>query len=128
MKIALTYEFSSAHLYHQKNWSDQKNKDTFGKCYSEHGHGHNYRLQVEIEIGEQNIEVAHSAIQAVLKPIISKIDHAHLNFDIPYFKDLVPTTENISLYFKVQIVLPAPYQLKCLRLFEMDSIFVELTL
>jgi len=128
MMIVLTYEFSSAHLYHQKTWSKQKNKEVFGKCYTEHGHGHNYKLHLEIEIGDASPELALAAIQNIVKPVISKIDHAHLNFDIPYFKDLIPTTENISLYLKDQVVLPAPYQFKSLRLFEMDSIFVELTI
>jgi len=128
MMIILTYEFSSAHLYHQKTWSTQKNKKVFGKCYTDHGHGHNYKLELEIEIGDTPIEEAYNSIQTVIESIISKIDHAHLNFDLPYFKDLIPTTENISLYLKDQIVLLAPHQLKLLRLFEMDSIFVELTI
>lgn len=128
MMIVLTYEFSLAHLYHQKKWSTQKNKEVFGKCYTEYGHGHNYKLQLEIEIGNTSLKAAHTAIQTIMKPLIGTIDHAHLNFDIPHFKDLIPTTENISLYLKDQIVLPAPYQLKLLRLFEMDSILVELTI
>lgn len=128
MRIVLTYDFSSAHLYHQKKWTIQKNKEVFGKCCTDHGHGHNYKLQLEIEIGDTRLEDAHTTIQAVMKPLIGTIDHAHLNFDIPYFKDLIPTTENISLYLKDQIVLPAPYRLKLLRLFEMDSILVELTI
>jgi 6-pyruvoyltetrahydropterin/6-carboxytetrahydropterin synthase len=128
MMLVLTYEFSSAHLYCQKKWSVQKNKEVFGKCYTDHGHGHNYKLQLEIEIGDPTISTVHADITAAIEPVISKMDHAHLNFDIPYFKDIIPTTENISLYLKNQIQLPAPYQLKLLRLFEMDSIFVELTI
>ncbi|MDX9731554.1 MAG: hypothetical protein RBT63_07270 [Bdellovibrionales bacterium] len=46
--LATTYsrEFSTAHLYHQPSWSEEKNRAEFGACFSQYGHGHNYRLEV----------------------------------------------------------------------------------
>lgn len=128
MIVIFNFEFASAHFYQQKKWSPQKNKEVFGKCYTEHGHGHNYRLELEIDIGETPVEKAYDAVNASVQPIVDRLDHEHLNFKIPLFKDTVPTTENISLFLRDQIEIPAPYQLKLLRLFEMDSIFVELTI
>lgn len=128
MILILDFEFAAAHFYENKNWSEQKNKDIFGKCYTPHGHGHNYKLQLEVAIESAPQEAAKAEIIRLVLPIINRLDHSHLNFDVPYFKNRVPTTENISLYLKDQIQLPAIYQLKRLRLFEMDSIFVELTI
>lgn len=132
MILILDFEFAAAHFYENKSWAVQKNKDVFGKCYTPHGHGHNYKLQLEIDVANapltKDLAQAKAEISSRVLPIIDKVDHSHLNFDHPYFKDRVPTTENISLYLKDQIDLPAPYRLKLLRLFEMDSIFVELTI
>lgn len=125
--IALfSFEFSSAHFYHQKKWSAEKNRTVFGKCFSEYGHGHNYRLELEIDIGPHPATNTKNLISQSVQPTLDLIDHEHLSFKIPQFKDQIPTTENISLYLRDQIVIPPPFKLKLLRLFEMDSIFVEL--
>lgn len=128
MILILSFEFATAHFYKNKTWSPQKNNEVFGKCYTPHGHGHNYKLELEVDIGKHAPDKAKKTILEHVQPLIERIDHRHLNFDVPYFKSLVPTTENISLYLKDQIAIPAPYRAKRLRLFEMDSIFVELTI
>lgn len=128
MIAIFNFEFAAAHFYHQKKWSPKKNQDIFGKCYSDYGHGHNYRLELEVDIGEADILTAKQVIIDSLKPSIDRVDHQHLNFKIPLFKTIVPTTENIALYLRDEIQIPHPYRLKLLRLFEMDTIFVELTL
>jgi 6-pyruvoyltetrahydropterin/6-carboxytetrahydropterin synthase len=127
MILILEFPFSSAHFYEQKKWSSAKNTEVFGKCYTPQGHGHNYRLELEIDIGNRLSAKAKSEIVSSVQPVIDRLDHEHLNFKIPFFKENVPTTENISLYLKDQIEIPPPYRLTKLRLFEMDSIFVELT-
>lgn len=128
MILIFDFEFSAAHFYKNAHWSSEKNRTVFGKCYTPYGHGHNYKLQLEIDIGAIAAPLAKTVINTLVAPLIHQIDHRHLNFDIAHFQNLVPTTENISLYLRDQIALPAAYQLKRLRLFEMDSIFVELTL
>ena len=130
MIMTLTFHFSSAHLYHQKKWSHEKNLEVFGRCYTDHGHGHNYRLEVDVDVSNNLPKLkpaAAVAIRAAINSVLQRLDHEHLNFTIPFFKDNIPTTENISLYLRDQIAIPAPYQMKLLRLFEMDTIFVELT-
>lgn len=126
MILILSFEFSSAHFYQQKKWTPEKNKQVFGKCYTEFGHGHNYTLELEIDIADHEPAQAKKSITPHVKHVLDAIDHEHLNFKIPYFKDVIPTTENISCYLRDQIEIPSPYRLKLLRLFEMDSIFVEL--
>ncbi len=127
MTLICEFHFSSAHLYEQKKWSIEKNQTVFGKCYTDYGHGHNYRLELEIEIGNESTKPAHDLISKAVQIVLDRIDHQHLNFTIPAFKETVPTTENISLYLRDQIQIPSPYRLCLLRLYEMDSLFVELT-
>ena len=40
--------FSSAHRYFQKKFSEEKNKEVFGRCYTKYGHGHNYLFEVTL--------------------------------------------------------------------------------
>jgi len=87
-------EFSCAHFYRQKNWSEQKNRDVFGLCFTEYGHGHDYVLEAEFAEGAIAPEMAQEALRALRQ----KLDHQHLNFVIPEFREQIPTTENILLY------------------------------
>jgi 6-pyruvoyltetrahydropterin/6-carboxytetrahydropterin synthase len=128
-------QFSSAHLYRQDKWSEQKNQSEFGACFSEFGHGHNYVLEAYFagEINPQTgLLVNLIDIEPILKTIVAEFDHKHLNFTHPHFKDLVPTTENMAtfLYKKIQEALPilniSSLELVKIKLFEDQDLWVEI--
>ena len=50
-KCTLTkiYSFSAAHRLHNENFSDEKNKEVFGKCNNPQGHGHDYYLELTVK-------------------------------------------------------------------------------
>lgn len=98
MKLTLSQSFSSGHLYQQKNWSIEKQKNIFGKCYGEYGHGHDYIVFIQIEIENYNEDDV-TQYQNQLDQIVTLLDHKHLNFEIIEFKNENPTTENLCLYF-----------------------------
>ena len=94
--------FNSAHKLANNNWSKEKNYDIFGKCSYENFHGHNYELIVKLT-GDIDPETGMLMDLSVLKKIIKKevedvLDHKNLNLDIPYFKDLIPSTENLAIF------------------------------
>ncbi|TDJ60202.1 MAG: 6-carboxytetrahydropterin synthase, partial [Nitrospina sp.] len=35
----------------------------------------------------------------VIDEIIEKVDHKNLNVDVPFLKDVIPTAENLAIYF-----------------------------
>lgn len=111
----LEAHFSSAHLYSQPKWSKEKNQTEFGRCFTEYGHGHNYLARAEWK-DVPTSEVSHLRNQ--FDSIVSVLDHEHLNFVIPEFKNKVPTTENICDYLKEKIQDKIPYPLLRLELFE----------
>ena len=81
---------------------DIKNKEVFGKCSNKNYHGHNYELIVSVT-GFIDPETGYVIDISVLKNIIkdyieTELDHKNLNLDVPYFKDIIPTAENISIY------------------------------
>jgi 6-pyruvoyltetrahydropterin/6-carboxytetrahydropterin synthase len=93
--------FNSAHRLYRKDWSDEKNNQIFGKCNNPNFHGHNYDLTVSVT-GEIDQETGFVMDVKILSDLIkSKIensfDHKNLNLDVPDFKDLNPTAENIAV-------------------------------
>ncbi|MBT4472954.1 MAG: 6-carboxytetrahydropterin synthase, partial [Bacteroidetes bacterium] len=102
-KIAIVRceHFNAAHRLHNKNWSDQKNKDVFGKCNNPNYHGHNYDLEVKV-IGQCDPETGYVIDTKILSDLIKKhvldrYDHKNLNLDTQEFKDVNPTAENIAI-------------------------------
>ncbi|MDZ4676191.1 MAG: 6-carboxytetrahydropterin synthase [Oligoflexia bacterium] len=122
--------FSSAHRYYQKKFSEDENKKIFGRCYTEHGHGHNYILEITLG-GEPDPDTGMvinlTDVDHVLKAVTDPLDHQHLNFDIPYFKEVVPTTENLARYCYdgVKKLLTTKVKLVRVRLFENPELWSD---
>ena len=101
MRIAIFRKahFNAAHRLHNPAWSDAKNKETFGLCNNVNYHGHNYEIEVKV-VGEVNPETGYLIDLKFLKDVIkeeveNRFDHMNLNMDVPEFKELMPSTENI---------------------------------
>ena len=131
-KIAIVRceHFNAAHRLHNKNWSDQKNKDVFGKCNNPNYHGHNYDLEVKV-IGQCDPETGYVIDTKILSDLIKKhvldrYDHKNLNLDTQEFKDVNPTAENIaiSIYNLIKPKLASGLELK-IKLYETPRNFVE---
>ena len=134
MKITVCRKahFNAAHKLHNKNWSKEENTKVFGKCSNENIHGHNYELIVKI-YGEIDQNTGMVIDLSYLKKIIEKeieeeLDHKNLNLDIPYFKKIIPTTENLAIYIWKK--LNKAIELNCkitVVLYETPRYFVEYT-
>ena len=93
--------FNAAHRLYRKDWSDDKNFEIFGKCSNPNFHGHNYELIVSVT-GEIDEETGFVIDMKVLKDLIKveiedAFDHKNLNVEVPEFKELNPTAENIAV-------------------------------
>jgi 6-pyruvoyltetrahydropterin/6-carboxytetrahydropterin synthase len=93
--------FNSAHRLHNTSWTDARNATVFGKCANPHYHGHNYELVVSVK-GEIHPETGFVMDMKILKNLIEteieeQFDHKNLNEEVPEFKTLNPTAENISV-------------------------------
>lgn len=93
--------FNAAHRLYRPDWDGQKNDDVFGKCNNPNFHGHNYELEVGVT-GEVDPVTGYLIDVKKLKTIIKEeiedyLDHKNLNLDIPEFKDINPTMENIAI-------------------------------
>ena len=104
MKITICRKshFNAAHKLYNPVWSKEKNLDVFGRCSYENYHGHNYELIVKLE-GEIDQDTGMVMDLSDLKKIIVRevedvLDHKNLNLDIDYFKDKIPSTENLAVF------------------------------
>ncbi|MEP7235274.1 MAG: 6-carboxytetrahydropterin synthase [Ignavibacteriota bacterium] len=122
--------FSAAHRLYNPTFSSERNEATFDKCNNPMGHGHNYTLEVTVAgvpdpLTGYVIDLKKLA-SIVDEFIIDKVDHKHLNYDVPELRGIIPTAENIALVFW-QLLLPKINEgkLHSLKVFESDNNFVE---
>ena len=121
--------FNAAHRLYRKEWNDETNQSVFGKCSNPHYHGHNYELIVGIT-GEIDQETGYLIDLKIVKDLIKSevedaFDHKNLNVEVPEFKDLNPTAENIAvvIYNKLKPKLDPKFDLT-ITLYETPRNFV----
>ena len=121
--------FNAAHRLHRKDWSFEKNDAVFGKCNNPNFHGHNYELIASVT-GEIDPETGYVIDVKILKDIIKAevedaFDHKNLNIDVPEFKNLNPTAENIAvvIHNKIKAKLEPKFHLE-ITLYETPRNFV----
>ncbi len=124
-------EFCASHRYHKPEWDAEKNRATFGACNNDPGHGHNYMLEVTVagDVDPRTGMVVNLFdLKVVLLQVLEEFDHKHLNLDLPYFKQQIPTSENIArvLWDKLDAQRDIG-TLQRLSLYEDEDLCAELT-
>lgn len=100
LTVTRTYDFSASHRLHSRTLSDEENREIFGKCNWENGHGHNYEVEVTLS-GDPDPRTGllwdlDRLDRIVEEEVLSPYDHKHLNYDTADFRDLNPTSENLT--------------------------------
>jgi len=124
--------FNAAHKLCRDDWSDEKNKEVFGKCANANWHGHNFDLFVTVKgtpDPETGFVVDLKTLSSIIKEhIVEELDHRNLNLDVPFMKNVMPSTENLAI--KIWEILYPLVQsercvLHCVKLYETENNFVE---
>jgi 6-pyruvoyltetrahydropterin/6-carboxytetrahydropterin synthase len=123
-------EFSAAHYYWNDGWSQQENEKVFGKCANRNGHGHNYTLEVTVAGDIDPVSgfvVDLKALKDVIeREVIQVYDHRHLNLEVPEFRTMIPTTENIAIAIWKRLEKKiAGARLERVRVYEMPDLFAD---
>jgi 6-pyruvoyltetrahydropterin/6-carboxytetrahydropterin synthase len=118
--------FEAAHRLHNPAQSDEWNRRVFGKCNNPHGHGHNYVIEAAVT-GEVDPETGYlidmKDLKAVLnRLVVSEVDHRHLNIEVDWLSDIIPTAENLAREFfeRVAPELPEGVELASITVHETD--------
>jgi len=108
VKVSRQAHFNAAHRLYCADWSFEKNQEVFGLCNNPNYHGHNYELIVSVT-GEIDPITGYVMDMKVLKDLIKSevenaFDHKNLNLEVPEFKEMNPTAENIAvvIYHKLR--------------------------
>ena len=131
MKVTVSRKahFNAAHRLFRKDWTNEKNDLVFGKCNNTNYHGHNYELIVSVTgaIDEETgfVVDVKTLAELIKTHIEDAFDHKNLNLDVPDFKDLNPTAENIAvvIWNKLRIHIDADKDLE-VTLYETPRNFV----
>ena len=123
-------EFSAAHYYWNENWSAEENARVFGKCSNRNGHGHNYTLEVtvagEVDAVSGFVVDLKQLKEVMEREVVQIYDHRHLNREVPEFKNVVPTTENMAIaIWKRLDGKVAGAKLHRVRVYEMADLFAD---
>ncbi|MBM3787160.1 MAG: 6-carboxytetrahydropterin synthase [Acidobacteria bacterium] len=132
MYISRRAEFSASHVCRSVELSAEENLSLYGPGANANGHGHNYVVEVTLS-GTPDPTTGMIYDLKDLKDImhsevVDPMDHRHLNFEVPPFDKVVPTTENLTLeiwrrlepHFK-----QGPARLHCVRLYETEDTYVD---
>ena len=93
--------FNAAHRMYREEWSEEKNKEVFGKCANPNWHGHNYDLFVTVK-GEITFATGYLMDLKDLKVIINdyvieKLDHKNINKDVDFMAGKMASTELLCI-------------------------------
>ncbi len=121
--LTLQFEFCAAHRLHCDDLSDEENLALFGKCSNPSGHGHNYLLDVTVEGRPDprtgNVIPTSLVEQTVKQVVIDRFDHKNLNVELPDFRKLNPSVENIAqVIFNLLENEFVPHRLAAVRVHE----------
>src|SRR6266699_7122206 len=100
MVITRKVEFSASHICRNPLLSDQENQRLFGMAANPQGHGHNY--VVEVSLAGDPDPVTGMVLdlkelkEILMRQVVEPYDHRFLNYEVPPFDRVVPTTENIA--------------------------------
>src|SRR5512140_233686 len=98
--LSRTIHFNAAHRLFNPGRSEEWNRATYGDSANAAGYGHNYALDVSVA-GEADavtgMVVNLTDLDRVLKEEVDRpLDHKNLNLDVPEFREVVPTFENLA--------------------------------
>lgn len=124
--------FNAAHKLENPNWSEEKNKEVFGKCCNKNWHGHNYDLYVTVK-GKVNPDTGFIINLKDLSTLIrteicDTLDHKNLNLDVDYLQGILPSTENVAVVIWQRLfdkIKALGATLHGIKLYETENNFVE---
>jgi len=132
MLLTRRAEFSASHVCCQPSLTAEQNRQLYGAAANPSGHGHNYVLEVTLE-GEPDpvtgmVYDLKKLKDVIQQTVIEPMDHRFLNYEVPPFDKIVPTTENVAAEIWSRL---APHfengraRLHNVRLYETEDLYVD---
>jgi 6-pyruvoyltetrahydropterin/6-carboxytetrahydropterin synthase len=92
-------------------------------------HGHDWKIQIEVaadRLNEIGMAIDFHQLQDITQDILKQFDHQYIN-ELPQFKDLNPTAENLAkyIYEQVEMKLPDGVQMDQISIWEGEKYCVR---
>lgn len=127
-------EFSASHVCRVPSLSEAENRRVFGDGANPNGHGHNFVLEVTIEGNPDPLTgmvIDLKLLKDILdEEVVEPMDHRFLNYEVPPFDKVVPTTENVAaeIWRRLEARLSGKdAALSKVRLYETPDLYVDVT-
>lgn len=125
--------FNAAHKLWVSDWTEEQNREVFGKCANKNWHGHNYNLHVTIKGWPDPVTgfvMDVKKLSIIIRELVTEhLDHSNLNLDVEFIPaGLQPTTENlvILIWQRLAPALDAyACKLHAIKLWETETIYAE---
>jgi 6-pyruvoyltetrahydropterin/6-carboxytetrahydropterin synthase len=129
-RLSRTARFRAAHHYYRSDWSEARNRRTFGE--SAVPHEHEYGLEVTVA-GEPDPETGFlvdlAKLDEALEELLAPLRDSNLNESIPEARAgaMTTSTENLARWFFEQLEprVPSPARLVRVRVSESDTLAAE---
>lgn len=130
VEITHRQEFSAAHRLFDPRLSEEANRRLYGICASDHGHNYAIEVTVRGRVPHSGMVMDLKALGTILQErFVSRVDHRHLNHDVPFLKGVIPTAENmaVAVWREIEPELKAfeGCRLHRIRVYESRNNFVD---
>ena len=101
VRIGRIAHFSCGHSYKLEGISPAQASQWWGELYVPGGWGHNFVVEATLLVevpGRSGLSFSLPGLDEALAKVCDHLDHTYLNTDVEYFKNRVPSLENITLY------------------------------
>lgn len=124
--------FNAAHKLYREEWSEEKNREVFGKCANPNWHGHNYEIFITVKgtpSPETGFVVDLKKLSTLIKElVIEELDHKNINLDVVWMKGKMASTENLTIEIWKRLLPEIDKlgcRLHCIKLYETENNSVE---
>ncbi|HEY5326804.1 MAG TPA: 6-carboxytetrahydropterin synthase [Mucilaginibacter sp.] len=125
--------FNAAHRMYREEWSEEKNKEAFGKCANPNWHGHNYDLFITVKGHVMQVKgylIDLKVLKAIINDyIIEKLDYKNINQDVDFMRGKMATTELLCIAIFNRLKAPVEVNtgvfLHSVKLYETENNFAE---
>jgi 6-pyruvoyltetrahydropterin/6-carboxytetrahydropterin synthase len=132
--LTRSVSFHATHRYYRPDWSEERNRKTFGPLADQPGHGHDYQCAVTVAGAPDDAGMIMDLTlldrilqEEVLLPFAGK----DFNQDVPAFSrgQPLPTCEAIASYVFARVTsrLPAGVSLARVRIAEDPTLYADCT-
>jgi 6-pyruvoyltetrahydropterin/6-carboxytetrahydropterin synthase len=101
VEITHVQEFSAAHRLVSEHLSDEENRALYGPCYTDHGHNYVVEVTVRGPVDPRTGMVMdlNRLSRIMSERVFQRVDHRHLNRDVPFLAGTITTAENVAVAF-----------------------------